>query len=229
MHLPRRRFLPCCRLFALSVAFVLAMTAAAQAAPIGYVDDFSGPMKGWAESAAYNLTQADGQLTLAVSKQTRWTGQYLDLGGEYDFSANPYVNLRAKTDTPCILHVYLVDGENNDLAFRKLRAVDGYVDFLFDFTGTEKVDLTKVRGMIFTVNGAANSWKGKVTFDELRVGDAARRLAGIEGVHDEIRYRDSGRHSVLLTGLEGVASVRASGGGGIVRNLSVGEVRDGRR
>ncbi len=212
------------RLFVLSVVLSL---AAVQAAPSGYVDDFSGPMHGWAASSSYKLTQKDGTLVLEVAKETKWTGQYLDLGGEHDFSAHPYVNLRAKTDTPCLLHVYLVSGDKNDLLARRLQAVSGYVDLSYDFTGARQVDLTKVKGLMFAVNGAANSWSGRITFDELRAGDAAKRLAGIEGVHEQTDYRDTGRHAFLLTGLDGAGSFKVTGAEALVRNASVGPVKDG--
>ncbi len=211
----------------LAAGLFLVLAAAVQAAPTGYVDDFSGPMRGWVANKTYKLTQKDGALTLDVSKQTRWTGQYLDLGGVHDFSAHPYVNLRAKSDTPCILHVYLDDGRQTDLRERRIQALSGYVDLCYDFTDTKKVDLTKVKGMIFTVNGAANSWAGRVTFDELKVGDAARRLAGIEGVHDQTDYRDTGRHTLLLTGIDGAASFTVSGADALIRGCSVGPVKDG--
>ncbi len=216
-----------CRIATVAVVLFLLLAAAAQAASTGYVDDFSGLAHGWAPNSSYKLSQQGGALTLDVSKQTKWTGQYLDLGGAYDFSAHPYVNLRAKTDTPCVLHVYLDDGQHTDLRERRVQAVSGYVDLCYDFTDAKAVDLTKVKGMIFTVNGAANSWSGRITFDVLKVGDSARRLASIEGVHDQTDYRDTGRHSVLLTGVEDAASFKVSGAEGLIRNASVGPVKDG--
>ena len=85
--------------------------ATAQTPPAGYRDDFSGPIRGWATGGTYKVTQADGVLTLDVHRETKWAGESLDLGGVYDLSAHPYVNVRAKADTPCILHVYLNDGQ----------------------------------------------------------------------------------------------------------------------
>ena len=88
--------------------------------------------------ARIKLTQQDGALVLDVTKQTKWTGQYLDLGGEYDFSAHPYVNVRAKTDTPCVLHVYMNDGQKSDLLPRRLQAVGGYVDLCYDLAAPSR-------------------------------------------------------------------------------------------
>ncbi|MFO8007260.1 MAG: hypothetical protein R6V05_05935 [Candidatus Brocadiia bacterium] len=206
-------------------AAALFVAAPALGAETGYYDDFSGEMRGWADSNAYTVSQADGVLDLQVEKQTKWEGQYLHLGGAHDFSASPFVNLAVRSDTPCILHVYMVDGENNDLRERKVRVVDGFVTLSYDFSGAERVDLSAVTGMIFTVNGAANSWSGTVQFDELRVGDRAEKLAVIEVVPNEIRYRDTGPHTVRLTGLEGVAEVEVSGAEGLIRNAGVSELR----
>ncbi len=217
----RRRFL-------WLVAAALLIAAPAMGAETGYHDDFSGEMRGWAESNAYTVSQADGVLALEVDKQTRWEGQYLHLGGPHDFSASPYVNLAVRSDTPCILHVYLVDGENNDLRDRKVRVAQAFVTLSYDFSDAENVDLSAVTGMIFTVNGAANSWSGTIRFDELRVGARAEKLAVLEGVPNEVRYRDTGPHSVLLTGLDGVADVEVSGAEALIRQGEVSSPQDGR-
>ena len=74
----RSSFRFACRLSILSVVLSV---AAAQAAPTSYSDDFSGAMHGWAPDASYHLTQQDGTLVLDVAKQTRWSGQWLELGG----------------------------------------------------------------------------------------------------------------------------------------------------
>ncbi len=211
----------------LSVLSAVLSLAAAQAAPTGYSDDFSGAMRGWADNTSYHLSQQDGTLVMDVNKSTKWTGEWLGLGGPHDLSAHPYVNLRAKTDEPCVLHVYLNDGKHNVLLPRKLRAVDGYVTLSYDFSGMKGVDLKTIGGLIFAANGAANSWVGKITLDDLKVGDAARNLACIEGIHDQIDYHDSGRHTVLLTGLQGAASFKVTGAKDLIRNASVGPVQDG--
>ncbi|MFO7955880.1 MAG: glycoside hydrolase family 30 beta sandwich domain-containing protein [Candidatus Brocadiia bacterium] len=207
-------------------AFVLA--SAVRAAPTAYRDDFSGDMRGWAESQAYTLTQEEGVLRMQVSKQTKWEGQYLHLGEKHDFAASPYVNLKVRSDTPCILHVYFHDGEANDLRHQKVRVVDGFVTLCYDFSDAEKVDLTGVQGMIFAVNGAANSWDGTLEFEQLVAGDEARPLAGIEGVADRVHYRDSGRQNVLLTGIQDASGVAVSGGEGLIRDARVSAIEDGR-
>ncbi len=212
------------RLFALSAVLSL---AAAQAAPTGYSDDFSGAMRGWADNSSYRLSQQDGTLVMQVDKSTKWTGEWLGLGGEHDFSANPYVNLRAKTDTPCILHIYLNHGENSELLPRKLRAVDGYVTLSYDFSGAKQVDLKKVQGVIFAVNGAANSWSGRITIDDLKLGDAAKPPGlhrGRSGPDRLPRQRptqrpaDRSRRRRLVQG---------PGAEDLIRNASVGPVQDG--
>ncbi len=210
------------------IAGLLAAAAAAGAAETGFEQDFTRKAPGWAKQDAYRRTVQDGVLKLAVDKQTKWAGQYLDLGRRHDLSESPYVNLRARTDTPCILHVYLRDGENNVLAERKLRVTEGFVEYCYDFSDSGKVDLTKVDAMIFTVNGAANSWSGNLEFDRLRVGTEAEKLAGIEGVGPQIRYRDTGPHTVLLTGLGGAARVEVSGADNLMRYTRVGPIRGGR-
>ncbi|MGD2175306.1 MAG: hypothetical protein PVJ27_07880, partial [Candidatus Brocadiaceae bacterium] len=213
---------------AVLVAVGLLSMASVGAAPTGYYDDFSGEMRGWAESNAYSLTQADGVLRMSVAKQTKWEGQYLHLGQKHDFSEKPYVNLRVRSDTPCILHVYMHDGENNNLTERKVRVARDSVDLFFDLGGSEKLDLTGIQGLIFAVNGAANSWEGTLTLDELRVGDRARKMASIEGIGDQMVYRDSRRHSVLLTGLENASGVEVSGAGSLIRDARVSPIQDGK-
>ena len=46
-------------------------------------------------------------------------------------------------------------------------------------------------------------------------------------MHDQIAYRDSGRHTFLLTGIEGAASFKVSGTDKLITNASVGPVKDG--
>ena len=214
---------------ALVWAFFLVATAGLTAARAekGLEEDFTGEPLGWAKQDAYKWTQQDGVFTLAVDKQTKWAGQFLDLGRAYDLSGNPYVNLRVRTDTPCLLHVYLRDGENVTLTERRLRVTEGWVDLFYDYSDPGKLDLSKVNSMIFAVNGAANSWSGTLQFDRLRVGDRAKKLASIEGMGPQIRYRDTGPHTVLVTGLEGAARVEVSGAQNLIRNPKVGPIRDG--
>ena len=197
------------------------------AAETGYQDDFAGAPRGWAASNAYAVAQQGGVLTLTVDKQTRWEGQYLDLGAEHDFSGSPYVNVRVKSDEPCILHVYLTDGNKSDLRERKVRVADDFVTLSYDFSDATNVDLKRVKGMIFTVNGAANSWTGKLTVADLRVGDRAKKLASIEAVAGRIHYHDTGPHTVLLTGLAGVSAVKVSSNDKLIRNVRVSPVTMG--
>lgn len=215
------------KLSGLVVCILVVASSTVSAQQTGYADDFSGRLASWGGGNAYSVTQDEGVLEVAVNKSTKWQGLYLDLGGVYDISANPYVNFKAKSTEPCVLHVYVLDGNGNALIPLKVRAVEDLVDFCYDFTGAEGVNLKAIKALIFTVNGAANSWTGNLTFDDLRVGDKAVRRAFMEGVHNRIHYRDTGAQTALLTGLANVRAVQVKGANDLVRNAAVRLGEDG--
>ncbi len=208
--------------------FLLLASLAVWSAPTGYSDDFTGPLKaGWAHSTTYALTQVDGQLTMRVSKNVMWDGVWLGLGEPHDFSAHPYLNVKVKTDQPCLLHIYFSDGKNVVLRDLRLTALHDFVTLSYDMSKLT-VDYTHITGIIVTVNGAATSWFGTINLKDLRIGDKATPLAQVEGVDDLQFYHDSGVHEVRLMGIKNAGTLSLTGAEKLLTNVAFSPIDNGR-
>ena len=196
--------------------------------PTGYRDDFTGALnKGWQPTASYHLSQADGQLTMKVGKQTKWEGQTFVLDGPHDFSANPYLNLQVKTDTPCILHVYFCDDKGYDLIPLYLDQSSDFVTLSYDFS-KEKVDLTHITKIILAVNGNADHLSGALTLKDLRMGDQATPLANFAALDDLVFFHDSGHHAVRIMGLRHTTGFTLSGTEKLLQHITFSPIENDR-
>jgi hypothetical protein len=146
----------------------------------------------------FTLTQADGALKVVIDKNTG-----IDAGiGVYGFSAlaldmstfqsvsmasNPLVKIRLKTDKAFTLGVGPVQLENGGNDISLSAAVPGdnaYHTYLFDFTGKfgNIYDSTMIDKFYLNFNpgwAAAGKYAGTVTFDFLKIGDAAAALPSV--------------------------------------------------
>ena len=208
---------------------VMGIASALWAAQTGYSDDFTaGATAGkWPACPGYKASQADGVATLQVDKQVLWAGQTMMLGGTYDFSAHPYLTVQIKTSEPMVLDMYLLGpGGNLNLA-QRIRAVPDFQTYGFDFSAATKV-YGQVTAVLFTVNGAATSWSGLVQLKALRIGDQAAVLPNLEAVEDQEWYRDTGKHSARIMGINHVAQLSLSGAEKLLRNVTFTDVVPGR-
>ena len=162
------------------------------------VSPFWVPEHAGEDPEVFTLSQADGALTVVVDKNTGIDGGL----GVYGFSAlvldmsttqainlagNPLIKVRLKATEPFNLGVGPVQSENGGNNISQTVAVLGdsiYHTYVFDFTdqfGTQ-YDSTQIDKVYFNFNpgwAAAGKYAGTVTFDFLKMGDAAAELPQI--------------------------------------------------
>lgn len=200
---------------ALAVALLLASCVAANA-QTSYSENFDGPglPPRWNSDSHYSLAWDAGTLRITMNKNDRWQGLYFDLGGTFNFAANPVVSLSVRGDVPFLLHVYFVDANNkNILVSKRVHEVGRMHDFCFDLAAASQptgFNMAAIKALIFTPNGAGKALAGTAWFDNLRVGDTAARFAGMRAVPDQHRYRGTAGHSFLVTDIANASSLSLS-------------------
>jgi O-glycosyl hydrolase len=185
-------------------------------AQTSYTDAFDGPALNarWSSSAQYAVSWDSGTMRVAMNKNDKWQGLYHDLGGTYDFSARPVVNLKVRGEVPFLLHVYFVDKNNkNILVGNRVHEVGRLHNFCYDMaTATQPsgFDMTAIKAMIFTPNGNGKALSGTAWLDDLRVGTAATRFANARAVPDQHRYKNATNCAVLVTDITNASALTVS-------------------
>ncbi|MCK5793811.1 MAG: hypothetical protein KAH12_03845 [Anaerolineales bacterium] len=143
----------------------------------------------------YELSEANGELTITVSKQSLWDGFYLKFPDQLDLSENPYASFRIKADTSLDFRIYLWDENETDTLYNKSNAdvwvVPGmdYNTCYFNWQGKflhastdeggEEViiemDSTSIDGFLINVEPGNPDllYKGTVVFDDVMIGAVA--------------------------------------------------------
>ncbi len=196
-----------------------------------YSDDFNSTNlnAGWLENGQYQLSSTGASMKIEINKYKPWKGFSLDLGSVYDFSSNPYVNLKVKGEQPFILHIYLVDVNGKyTLTDTRVHETSEFVNLFFDMTldPQDEFDITQVESMIFTFNGASVSLKGTAWFDDLKVGDPALKLASIGGIFDQIVPKNSTENTILVTDIKNASSISLTGGESLITNVSISPIEN---
>lgn len=202
-------------LIAMFAVLGLLFAPAQGSAQSSHVDTFDGPSLGplWNSSTPYQLSLDNGALRVAMNKNDRWQGFYHSLGGAFDFSTNPVVNLKVRGDVPFVLHVYLVDtNDRNILLAKRIHEVGRLHEVCYDMATAPNVsnlNLKAIKAMIFTPNGNGKALQGTAWLDDLRVGNAATRFANARAVPDQHRFAGT-TNSFLVTDIENASSLSVS-------------------
>lgn len=215
----------------LLIAILLACIFPASA-QTSYSENFDGPGLGarWNSDSHYALSWDSGTLRIGINKTDRWQGLYFDLGGTYNFSANPIVNLAVRGDVPFLLHVYFVDsGGRNILVTKRVHEVGRIHDFCFDLSTASPPSgftMSAIKAMIFAVNGNGKSLTGTAWFDNLRVGSSAVKFASMRAVPDQHRYRNTSGHSFMITDIVNATSLSLSSSK-LLKNVVLSPISNG--
>ncbi len=209
----------------LFIIWVIHSLDAQQSQLTAYTDDFNRDTlkSGWIENSQYHLSATGTSMKIDVDKYRPWKGFNLELGDRYDFSSNPYVNVRVKGEMPFILHVYLVDINGKyTLTQTRVPQSDGFITHFFDMTVNpqEGFDITRVDRMVFAFNGASVSLKGLTFFDELLVGGSADKIASLGGLLNQIIPGNSNDNKILVTDIKNASEIELSGGESLITNIT---------
>ncbi len=199
----------------------------------GYTDDFEGTLAaGWAPNPNQKLEQSGGLLNLDVTSRNRWQNLYLALPSTIDVSANPYVNIKVKTDDqPFVFYVYLQDTDNDVVILnQKVNQTAEFIEYNFDFTGlftANDVDSTSIKSMIFGFNGNTVGFSSEFQFDDLLVGSDATNKASLGGIMNQEAFMNETGKSFLVTGIANADDISVTGGGSLIENVVVSAITDG--
>jgi len=208
-----------------------------------FVDNFDGsnvsPL--WVPEHAsdtpkvFTLNQSGGELEVNVDKNTGIEGGQplygfsalvLDLTKTtfLDLTTNPLVRIKLKADAALTFSVGLVQSSvgGNDVTINVTVPGDNaYNEYFFDFTGklAPTYDPTKIDKVYLNFNpgwDAAGKYKGNVTFDYLKIGDAATGLNRVYNPSDLTVYPNPANTTISLKNasslnIQSIAVVNMSG------------------
>jgi hypothetical protein len=163
------------------------------------------------------LNQSGGELKVNVDKNTGieagkpvygFSALVLDLTKTtfLDLTTNPLVRIKLKADAALTFSVGLVQSTvgGNDVTINVTVPGDNaYHEYFFDFTGklAPKYNPAKIDKVYLNFNpgwDAAGKYKGNVTFDYLKIGDAATGINSIENPSDLAVYPNPTNSTIAL-------------------------------
>lgn len=216
----------------------------------GYQELFDGAVlpAGAKANNAYSLSKVPGAMKVDVSRSTRWYSFDYELGGSYNLSAAPYLNLKVKANQDMVLQAFLVDENGkgyevqqvgsqykydelvaNKNEFRQARIYKAEAFNLagFDFTGANPaiVDLSKIVKVKFVVNGTGLTFNGSFEVDELSLGDKAKRLANIGQIRDHVFMKNAtGLQAILVPDVVNAEDLSLSGGSSLISDVTIAPI-----
>ena len=213
------------------IAFIPAvfLLAASVANSATFKEDFNGAMlPGWQPTANYSIDQSGGVMQINVGKYQGWQNFSLDLGSNYDISANPYANVKIRAPKGLVFGLFLVDADGNELK-RETRVIGtgddvAFNNYFFDFSGTGTIDRTKIRSITINVNERSLSFNATLWIDDLVIGDDAVKFAEIGSLPAQKYYTGTKEVKLQLTDIKNAASIEVSGGSGVIGNPSVSAI-----
>ncbi len=197
-------------------------------AQTGFLDDFSGPVSdSWSVTSYYNITQANGVVTMRVGKSA--PEQFLDFSFTtvLNIVENPLLNIRLKADKPCKVSVALVSGGNATYRDVRLRPKDGFVTFTLEYSDPGFVKLDRVSRVRINVAKDVVNFDGNIYLDELSLGDQAVNMAYMGAVDNHMYYQGTKGHKILVEDLNNASGIEVSGGGNLLENLRVSGIYNG--
>jgi hypothetical protein len=165
----------------------------------------------------FTLSQKGGELLVNVDKTTGiesgipvygFSALVLDLitNTYLDLTKNPVVEVKVKTDETFTLSVGLVQssvGGNDVTLTQSVNGDNTYTTLKFDFTGklAAKYDPAKIDKVYLNFTpgwDAAGKYKGNVTFDYLKIGDAATAVKQIYNPDDLAVYPNPANNTISI-------------------------------
>lgn len=193
----------------------------ATAAINDYVDDFSGSLR-YTNSRGYTLSLEAQSLRVDVNTDGVWQGQYFGLGEVKDFTAAPWITMKMRTMVPFLMTTYFFtsDGRNFTRAVR-VHASEHFVEYFVDFSSIPADAKNKINAIQLTVNGNSNGYDTTFWLDDLKIGVAAVKKAGIGAIRAQVNPLNAKQRTIRVGDLQNATSVTATGASSLVENIQV--------
>lgn len=204
-----------------SVLLCLACANPAVAAINDYIDDFSGPLR-YSNVRGYTLSLEDETLKVVVTTDATWQGLPLSLGEVKDLTNAPWFTMKMRTMVPFLLttYVFTSDGRNFTKAVR-VHPSEHFVEYFVDFSSIPADAKNKINAIQLTVNGNSNATRTTFWMDDLRVGAAATKKAGIGAIRDQVHAQNAKQRTIRVGDLQNATAVTVSGASGLIENIQI--------
>ncbi|HPG38931.1 MAG TPA: FlgD immunoglobulin-like domain containing protein [bacterium] len=186
------------------ILFITAALTMAQGT--GLVVDFNdNSLAGWGGTADYDMAAVNNELRIDANKRSTWNSFTFSFA-PLDISANPYVSLKVKTDTNFNLGFSVWDVNDNyaypDQEYQEIVVTNHYIEYTFDFSTIEGVDLTQIKMLNFVCNpGGAMVYQGVVWFDDLKIGSEAQVAPYFTTIPKQFHYINAPQITVPFRGV----------------------------
>ena len=183
---------------------------------------------GWFQSGQYLLTVESNQLKVSVNKSSMWASFGVNISAQ-DVRSKPIVNVKVKTSKPFLFTCWLVSSAGNIPLTIPVLASSNYNNLCFDFTGKDANNnvLNAVTTILFGVNGEALSWGGTFYMDDVMLGNAATKYAGVSSVADQVFYQGTTNCKIFLRGISNASSLSLTGADAYIQNISFDPITNG--
>lgn len=198
--------------------------------------------------ADYDASAENGAMVIDIHKNGRWEPFTLVFDSLYDFSSNPVLNIKARTDENMVLQVFLVDAEGggyqtelvgeqykytelvpgkNEYRQAKLLKGNDFIDITWDFSTASAsiVDLSRIEKIVLTFNGTAMTYNGRLYIDEIRVGSMAQKKTYVAQIPDQDIHKNApGTKAILVPEIMNAEMLSISGGEYLIQQVSIDPV-----
>ena len=216
-----------------------------------FTEDFSGGTlpENAKPGSRFALSVENNALKVNVNRNSnRWAYFDYELGALYDFSSDPYVNLKVKTDESFVMQLFLIDEDGkgykteltgsqfkydelvaNQYHFEQVRCYEGdrFVEATFDFSKAPagRIDLSRIVALRIVANGTALTYSGTFYIDEIKAGSVAIPKAYIGQLPDATLPQNSmAPFSIVIPEIQNAESIEASGANSLISNASVSTI-----
>ena len=175
-------------------------------AQTSYTDSFNGTIDNWEQTPGYILSESGGIMTVHVNTSQAGTFFKLNLPDNINVSTSPFVNIKLRTDHPCILQISLIT--TTDSGFSQTVRIgtvsSSFIKYMFDFSS---MTMTTISSVQFSVNPTTDGFSGNVYFDSLLVGTTAYKMANIPPINDIVCFQNGTGESILLSDVQHATSL----------------------
>ncbi|MBN2806335.1 MAG: T9SS type A sorting domain-containing protein [Prolixibacteraceae bacterium] len=217
----------------------------------GFAENFlAGSLPAGAKpSSRFTLSVENNALKVVVNRNSnRWAYFDYELGALYDFSANPFVNLKVKTENDLVMQLFLIDEDGkgykaeltgsqfkydeliaNQYHFEQARFFKGesFVEATFDFSNAlaGKIDLTRIVALRIVTNGTALTYSGTFYIDEIKAGTEALPKAYIGQLPDvTFPQVNLTPKSMVIPEVHNAETIEVSGANNLISNATVSAI-----
>ncbi|MBD0256989.1 MAG: hypothetical protein ICV83_14820, partial [Cytophagales bacterium] len=202
----------------------------------GYSEDFSGDLfAGWLPGEGYGVSKSGQALQMTVSRSVPVKDNELPklpslsfAGKVLNIKDNPFINFDINGNKPFSFFVILIDNNKVKKEYPvRVVPTGAFQQVSINFASQTGIDLSKIEKIYFDFNRDGFAFNASALVDNLRIGQGAGNLPGMDAVADKKFYKNSGAREIKLTHILNAGAVTATGAASLVDGLAVTPVAGG--